>query len=217
MIPLEIPMYRFGSLSKHRFHVILFAVLFRSSLVFAAGDQAADPPPTFAWADEPRPLSELAFADEAGSPLTLADFRGKWVVLNVWATFCIPCLQEMPSLDNLQAKLGGQDFEVIALNEDFGKVERKIELAKNYYAENGLENLKVYVDYNALKKKSYFRLRVGGMPTTILVDPDGRELGRHCGAASWDGDEALEILGNAMAGKLTAAAPDARQLCPDLD
>ena len=115
----------------------------------------------------------------------------------MWATFCIPCLQEMPSLNNLQAKLGGAEFEVVALNEDFGKIERKVELATQYYADNQLENLKVYVDYNALDKKSYFKLQIGGMPTTILTDPDGQELGRHCGAADWDGDEALDILRSA--------------------
>lgn len=210
-------MYQFAKLSRRWLVVILFAAVPQSSLVFAAENGVADPPPAFAWAKEPRPLTDIAFTDEQGTPLTLEDFRGKWVVLNMWATFCIPCLQEMPSLNNLQAKLGGAEFEVVALNEDFGKIERKVELATQYYADNQLENLKVYVDYNALDKKSYFKLQIGGMPTTILIDPDGQELGRHCGAADWDGDEALDILRSAMVGTRVAAAADARQLCPDLD
>ena len=210
-------MYQFAILSRQWSVVILFAAMTQSSLVFAADNAVADPPPTFAWSKKPTPLTDVAFTDEQGTPLTLNDFRGKWVVLNMWATFCIPCLKEMPSLNRLQAKLGGAEFEVVALNEDFGNIDRKVDLATAYYADNQLENLKVYVDYNALDKKSYFKLRIGGMPTTILIDPEGRELGRHCGAADWDGDETLEILRSAMAGTLVAAAADARQLCPELD
>ncbi len=181
------------------FPVILFAALPQSSNLSAADPEALDSAPVFTWAEMPRPTLDLAFADADRNDLTLADFRGKWVLLNVWATFCYPCLREMPSLDRLQTVLGDDSFEIIALNEDFGDTAKKIDISASYYAETELENLKIYVDYNDRDKKSYIRLRIRWMPTTILIDPEGREVGRHEGAVDWASGESVEVLRAAFA------------------
>lgn len=129
--------------------------------------------------DAPRPVPELRFADGDGGPITLADFRGKVVLLNVWATWCGPCREEMPTLDRLQAALGGQDFEVVALSID----RIGIEAVDRFYAEIGAKHLGRYIDVSA---KAARDLGAYGLPTTLLIDRDGREVARHVGPAEWD-------------------------------
>lgn len=135
----------------------------------------------------PRVLPEIAFLDGAGKPRTLADFRGKAVLLNVWATWCPPCREEMPSLDRLQRKLGGPGFEVVALSIDGGGTP----VVERFYREIGIEFLAIYVD-SALRAAG--QLRTPGVPTTLLIDAGGRELGRHAGPASWDDPQVIELI-----------------------
>jgi thiol-disulfide isomerase/thioredoxin len=126
-----------------------------------------------------RALPDLRFVDGAGAPRSLADFRGRVILLNLWATWCVPCRKEMPALDRLQAALGRPGFEVVALSLDQGGVAA----VKSFYEELDLRALRIYVDQNgdALRK-----LGNVGIPLTVLVDRDGRELWRVIGPREWD-------------------------------
>jgi thiol-disulfide isomerase/thioredoxin len=139
----------------------------------------------------PRRLPELAFTDAGGKPRTLADFRGRTVLLNLWATWCVPCRKEMPALDALQAKLGGTTFEVVAVNIDT----RNLDKPKAWLDEVGIKRLGYYADPSA---KVFQDLKaVGkaiGMPTTLLIDPNGCELGVLAGPAEWASDDAIRLI-----------------------
>ena len=126
-----------------------------------------------------RPAPELHFRDAADRRLTLADFRGKVVLLNVWATWCLPCRREMPALDRLQRVLGGAHFQVVALSIDTGGVPA----VKSYFEILGMRALGVYVDSTMTAANA---LDITGTPTTFLIDAAGREVGRHEGPANWD-------------------------------
>ncbi len=135
----------------------------------------------------PLKLPQLSFEDGAGHRRTLADFRGRYVLLNVWATWCVPCREEMPALARLQQKLGGPRFEVVALSVDGGGAEA----VKRFFAEHRVDSLAVYTD-RSLQVNS--ALRVVGVPTTVLVDREGREIARHVGPAQWDSAQIIEGL-----------------------
>jgi thiol-disulfide isomerase/thioredoxin len=141
--------------------------------------------------EEPRPLPELSFVDAAGRPLRLADFHGKTVLLNIWATWCAPCRKEMPSLNRLQAELGGPKFEVVALSVDEGGVPD----VESFYNELKLETLAIYVDPSGAAMRT---LRVLGVPTTLLVDTDGNEIGRAIGPDQWDAPAVVRCLQQQM-------------------
>lgn len=129
--------------------------------------------------DTPRALPVVPFVNEDGSKMTLSDFKGKAVLLNLWATWCVPCREEMPTLDRLEAKLGGKDFEVVALSLD----QEGVPVVKEFYQELGIENLGVYVDERI---RAPALLSVIGVPATLLIDRDGLEIGRKLGPAEWD-------------------------------
>lgn len=141
----------------------------------------------FAALERPRPLPEVRFVDGDGRALTLADFRGRVVLLNIWATWCVPCRREMPTLERLEKRLGGPDFEVVVLSIDVDG----IPVVKDFYRELGLEALGIYVDKTA---RARLALKVTGIPTTLLVDREGREIGRTIGPAEWDSPEAVKLI-----------------------
>ena len=142
---------------------------------------------SFAIHDNPKPVPELMFVQEDGSPLTLEVFRGKVVLLNIWATWCAPCRREMPTLDRLQDNLGGPDFVVVALSID----REGVAVVKKFYDEIAIKNLKIYVDSTG---KATRTLKVIGLPTTLLIDGEGREIGRLIGPAEWDTPEMVSFL-----------------------
>jgi len=153
--------------------------------------------------DEPRVLAEIRFSDEQGQDLTLADFRGRVVLLNVWATWCVPCRKEMPALDRLQAKLGGDDFVVIPLS-----IDRKgVEAVKGFYREVGVKKLAVYLDPSGKGSRA---LAIPGVPTTLLIDRDGREVARKMGAAQWDGAEMVSLVERVIQGRSISKRDQAR-------
>ncbi|CAN7433790.1 TlpA disulfide reductase family protein [Rhizobium leguminosarum] len=159
-----------------------------AALVLVLASRAvAEPPKSFVLRDAPEPVPALQFTDDAGRPQTLDMFRGKVVLLNVWATWCLPCRKEMPTLDRLQAMLGGSDFEVVALSIDRGGPEA----VKKFYAETGIQHLAIHVDATS---QAGFALASFGLPTTLLVDPQGRELGRLVGPAEWDAPDMTAFL-----------------------
>jgi thiol-disulfide isomerase/thioredoxin len=144
----------------------------------------------------PRRLPPLAFRDATGAQKTLGDWHGRMVLLNLWATWCVPCRKEMPALDALQAKLGGPDFEVVAVNIDT----RDPDKPKAWLKEVGVHRLTYYADPNA---KIFQELKaIGkavGMPTTLLVDPSGCEIATLAGPAEWASDDAVKLVQAAMA------------------
>jgi thiol-disulfide isomerase/thioredoxin len=141
----------------------------------------------------PRAVPALAFVDGEGAPKTLADFKGRVVLLNIWATWCVPCRAEMSALDRLQAKLGGPDFQVVALS-----IDRKgLDVVKPFYAELGLGSLGIYLDRSG---SAAHALDTVGVPTTLLIDRDGRELGRKLGPAAWDEPDAVALIQRAIEG-----------------
>jgi thiol-disulfide isomerase/thioredoxin len=146
----------------------------------------------FARVAKPKAIPELRFVDGAGRALSLADFRGKVVLLNIWATWCAPCREEMPALDRLQAQLGGERFQVVALSVD----QQGAPIARKFYGEVGIKALPLYVDPSA---KAAFTLEAPGLPATLLVDRAGREIGRHLGPVKWDAPEVVEQLRRAIA------------------
>lgn len=165
----------------------LTALIAGSSMAAFADVPSRVGPQGFLLWESPRELPELSFKDGNGEPLTLADFQGRTVLLNVWATWCGPCREEMPTLDALQAELGGKDFEVVALS-----VDRKgIEVVKEFYQEIGIEHLQQYIDQTG---GAGAKLGAVGIPTTLLIDRQGEELGRLVGATEWDSPEMTEFL-----------------------
>ncbi len=163
-----------------------------------APSRAAQPPKNFAVHEKPRSLPEVRFVNAEGRMLRLAEFRGKVVLLNIWATWCGPCRREMPTLDRLQAKLGGPVFEVIALSID----RAGIDAVKPFYEELKLQRLAIYVDRSA---KVTRQLAVIGIPTTLLIDAEGREIGRLAGPAEWDAPAFVTFIESRLP---KGAAPD---------
>jgi thiol-disulfide isomerase/thioredoxin len=157
----------------------------------AAGE--ADSPPLagsvaeFTPADPPLPAPATVFRDGEGREVRLSDFEGRLVLLNVWATWCAPCRHEMPSLDRLQGMLGGEDFEVVALSID----RAGIEVIRKFYAEVSIRNLAIYNDQSG---KAARELGTVGVPASLLIDREGREVGRLIGPAEWDRPEIVAFL-----------------------
>lgn len=138
---------------------------------------------------------DLAFKGPDGAPRTLADFRGQTVLLNLWATWCVPCRKEMPSLDRLQAKLGGPDFQVVAVNIDTAKLDRP----KQFLIDTGV-TLPLYTDATATVFQTLRgRGEALGLPTTVVIDRQGCEVGTMAGPAAWDSAEAETLIEAAKA------------------
>jgi thiol-disulfide isomerase/thioredoxin len=142
-------------------------------------------------ATKPMQLPDLAFQDAAGAPRKLSDWKGRTVLLNLWATWCVPCRKEMPALDNLQGKLRSKDFEVVAVNIDTSGPDK----AKAFLKDANLSRLDFFADQKA---KVFQDLKSAGlalgMPTSVLVDGEGCEIAAISGGAGWDSDEAVKLL-----------------------
>ena len=168
-----------------------------SSSDVAGGGEA----PRIKRAETPRPLPELNFVDGTGARRSLADFRGRVILLNVWATWCLPCREEMPALDRLQTALGGPDFEVVPLSIDRGGVSA----VRSFYGELELRTLRIYVDASG---EALTKLGAVGIPLTLLVDRDGRELWRVVGPAEWDKPAAVNRIRSHLPEAPKHRAPD---------
>jgi thiol-disulfide isomerase/thioredoxin len=145
----------------------------------------------FVFRKAPEALPEVKFQDGSGKERTLADWRGKVVLLNLWATWCLPCRKEMPSLDRLQKDLGSDKFEVVAVS-----VDRKgADASKKFLDETQVERLALYVDPTTRMSSE---LRVVGLPATLLIDAQGREIGRLLGPAEWDSEDAKRLIRSAI-------------------
>lgn len=143
--------------------------------------------PRMTMLSQPRALPPIDIRDAVGDPVRLDRFRGKVVLLNLWATWCTPCRKEMPALDRLQARLGGPQFAVLALATDAGDVKS----VKEFYTAHNVQHLAIYVDAAGT---ALTMLGTAGLPTTLLLDAEGREVGRYLGAADWESEEFARVL-----------------------
>ncbi|MGE5166313.1 MAG: thiol:disulfide interchange protein TlpA [Sphingobacteriales bacterium] len=142
-------------------------------------------------AKSPLKIPDLAFQDAAGKQLTLEHWRGRTVLLNLWATWCVPCRKEMPALAALEKRLGGPEFEVVAVNIDT----RDAEKPRAWLKEVGVTNLAYYADPSARTFQDLKAIgRAFGMPTTLLIDPHGCEIGTINGPAEWASDDAIKLI-----------------------
>ncbi|MBB4955702.1 thiol-disulfide isomerase/thioredoxin [Agrobacterium vitis] len=142
-------------------------------------------------ANPPRVLTGLTFKDAGGVDKTLADFKGKALLVNLWATWCVPCREEMPALNGLQAAKGGDQFDVVAINIDSGSDEKP----KVFLSDNGIDHLGFYRDssmgvFNALKKEGL----AFGLPATLVIDKKGCLIGSMNGPAVWDSNDAKILI-----------------------
>ncbi len=163
---------------------VLVAITIVSFEQFAGAQEASK---TFAMHAAAKPVAAISFTDGNGQMRSLADFKNKVVVLNIWATWCVPCRREMPALDRLQVALGGPDFEVVPLSIDRGGKD----VVGKFFAAVGIRKLTMYLDNSATAMRG---LGVLGLPTTLLIDREGREIGWLIGSAEWDSHEDIEFL-----------------------
>jgi thiol-disulfide isomerase/thioredoxin len=169
----------------------------RLALVVAAGAIAGaaagaflglrEGPPPAPGAEAPEGVAALAFADASGRMRSLTEFRGKAILLNLWATWCGPCREEMPTLDRLQAKLGGPDFEVVTVSLDRSGPER----VEEFLAEIGATHLPIYIADTVAVRRA---VGIFGLPATLFVDREGREVHRIVGPAEWDSPEMIALI-----------------------
>ena len=162
-----------------------------------AGQAAASRPPvegacrSFKPSAIPQPVPAMSFIGRDGERVELADFKGRVVLLNLWATWCAPCVKEMPSLDALQARLGGDNFEVVALSLDRGG--RSV--VEPFLAKLGVRNLAMYLDPQSTAMGAF---KPRGPPTTVVIDREGYEVGRLEGDAEWNSEDAVRLLEHFM-------------------
>jgi thiol-disulfide isomerase/thioredoxin len=144
-----------------------------------------------AAAQTPARVPDVGFKDADGHDHTLADWRGRTVLLNLWATWCVPCRREMPALDSLQALLGGRNFEVVAVNIDTRDAQKPLAFLKD----GNITHLAYYSDQSA---RVFEDLKTAGkafgMPTTVIVNPSGCEIGNMAGPAEWASDDGVKLV-----------------------
>jgi thiol-disulfide isomerase/thioredoxin len=141
--------------------------------------------------DAPRPMPAITFQDAAGAPKSLADFKGKVVLMNMWATWCAPCRMEMPWLNELQTRLGGKDFEVVPVAIDL----RDTDKPKRFMQEVGATALPFYADPTAKVFQTMKGVgRAVGLPTSLLIGRDGCEIGYMPGPAEWSSPDGIALI-----------------------
>ena len=146
-------------------------------------------------ATTPLRVPDLTFEDAQGKPKKLSDWRGRTLLVNLWATWCVPCRKEMPALDSLQGRLGGPNFEVVAINIDT----RDQDKPKNFLKDNNLTRLGYFSDPNAKVFQDLKAVgRALGMPTSVLVDAQGCEIATIAGPAEWASDDAIKLIRAAL-------------------
>ncbi|MDN5568917.1 MAG: TlpA family protein disulfide reductase [Paracoccus sp. (in: a-proteobacteria)] len=176
---------------------MLRSALLYTALVFGANTAFAQTPDWQAAKDgglaklvvaqDAAPISETEFTDPKGGTHTLADYKGKVVLVNFWATWCAPCREEMPALDRLQAELGGDDFQVVTIATGRNAPDR----ITAFFDEVGVENLPILLDPRQMVARD---MGVVGLPVSVLIDRDGNEVARYLGDAEWDSDVAKTLI-----------------------
>jgi thiol-disulfide isomerase/thioredoxin len=164
------------------------------AIAFIGATAGAAEPPKFAGIssdfspiDPPEQIAAPTFQDKLGRPVSLDSFKGKVVVLNFWATWCPPCVAEMPALDRLQSEMGGKDFTVVAVSTD----RQGIKKSAPFYRRAGIKNLGLYNDTRGSLLDAFHGK---SLPVTVLLDREGRMVGRIEGAARWDSAAAKALI-----------------------
>jgi len=168
--------------------------------VAADGVGATEPPRLgeFIPVSPPQPAPPFSFVDPDGNRASLADFSGKLVVLNLWATWCAPCLREMPALDRMQMRLG-KDVVVLAISEDRGGGK----VVEPFIEKFGLKSVKFYLDPKSRAEQAF---KIQGLPTSFVIGREGNVFGRVEGAAEWDSPKLLDTLKSFLASDETIKA-----------
>lgn len=179
---------------KKNFLAVLATLLLGAAIIqHSAAPAVAEPPLRGIFADNfivleaPAPAPKADFRALSGDPATLDDYRGRLVLLNFWATWCAPCIREMPSLDRLQAELGPEGLQVVAVSVDRAGAE----IVGPFLAELGVTRLDILLDP---KFRSARAFSISGLPATFIIDPEGRLVGGLEGPAEWDSPDALALL-----------------------
>jgi thiol-disulfide isomerase/thioredoxin len=168
------------------------ALVIWAAVAYLARDERPAPPlggamRNFSVASAGSPAPQANLGAKNGASDTLRSFRGKVVLVNFWATWCAPCIEELPSLVRLRAKLGGPGFTVVALSEDL----KGWPVIEPFLARHGIAGLTVLHDSQGAASRA---VKVAGLPTSVLYDRNGRELGRLVGTAEWDSPDALALI-----------------------
>lgn len=145
----------------------------------------------FVYKASPEPVAEFPFFDAEKQTQTIASHKGKVVLLNLWATWCVPCREEMPALDRLQKELGSDRFEVVAVSVD----KNGFDAARKFLDGIVVKSLRYYSDPTG---RAPLHVKAIGMPATLLVDAEGREIGRLIGPAEWDSPDAKRLIEAAL-------------------
>ncbi|HLZ64618.1 MAG TPA: TlpA disulfide reductase family protein [Aliidongia sp.] len=177
---------------KVKLFVLTLLIVTGGAVATALADKGDAPPLSgamheFILQTPPAPAPDVAFSDGDNATLGFKDFKGKVTLVNLWATWCAPCVKEMPSLEALKKARGGADFDVVTISQDRGG--RKV--VDPFFEKNGLSALPRYTDAdNAVGHALHIR----GLPTTVLLDRDGNEIGRFEGGADWAGRDAQALI-----------------------
>jgi thiol-disulfide isomerase/thioredoxin len=168
--------------------LLTLLLLFTPAALPAGAEPAAGQAPLgeFIPSSSLRPAPQIGFADPEGEAVSLRDFSGKLLLVNLWATWCAPCRHEMPSLDRLQTRLGDK-ITILAISEDMGGSKA----VTPFIAKLGLKALKTYLDPKNAVGQAF---KVDGLPTSFLIDRQGRVLGRVEGEAEWDSPKMLGVI-----------------------
>lgn len=177
---------------KVKLFVVTLFIVTGGAVATALADKGDAPPLAgamheFILQTPPAPAPAVAFSNGDNATLGFKDFKGKVTLVNLWATWCAPCVKEMPSLQALKQARGGADFDVVTISED--KTARKV--VDPFFEKNNLADLPRYTDAESAVGRAF---RVRGLPTTMLLDRDGNEIGRFEGGANWSGSDALALI-----------------------
>ena len=196
---------------KVKLFILTLFIVTGGAVATALADKGDTPPLTgamheFILQTPPAPAPAVAFSDGDNATLGFKDFRGKVTLVNLWATWCAPCVKEMPSLEALKQARGSGDFDVVTISED----RSGLKVVDPFFEKNGLKSLPRYIDAESTVGRAF---RVRGLPTTVLLDRDGNEIGRFEGGADWSGPDALALIDWAIKqkGSQTGTLPPAQK------
>lgn len=173
--------------NAHRIFMLAACVLCIGSAGSAFGSPVAGSAP-----EARRDVSTLCFKDSRSKRVCISEWKGRVVLLNLWATWCVPCRLELPDFEKLKESLGSRELDIVALAVDRGGVAS----VRNFYQKSGIRHLSIYVDEELLAMQE---LEARGIPTTLLIDRKGREIRRLSGPNQWDTAEQLTTIQKALA------------------